>query len=146
ILRSILASFIHTLDTTDDITTCLDNLSNGNVRAALDIVRDFFGSGHVDTRKIAEIQELENGYTIPLHEMVRAIVFGDHVHYDPNQSRLIANLFQISTPDPKEHFLTPILIQVSLSLRQGASAEGGFVPLSEVYAPCQQMGFTPNQI
>ena len=146
VLRSILAAFISTLETTDDITACLENLSNGNVRAALDIVRDFFGSGHVDTRKIAEIQELDGGYTIPLHEMVRAIVFGDHVHYDPARSRLIANLFQISTPDPREHFLTPIFIIGSLGLRQGAGIEGGFVPVVEVYALCQKMGFSPNQI
>ncbi len=146
VLRSILAAFINTLETTEDITACLENLSNGNVRAALDIVRDFFGSGHVDTKKIAEIQELDGGYTIPLHEMVRAVVFGDHVHYDPTRSRLIANLFQISTPDPREHFLTPILIMGTLGLRQGAANEGGFVPVGEVYALCQKLGFSPNQI
>ena len=128
----------------DDLMRCIENLSSGNVRLALDLVRGFFGSGHVDTQKIISKVRDEGGYFIPLHEFHRAIIYGDNIHFDPSRSP-IANVLDITTPDPKEHFLQPIVIAY---LRHPAieRTEEGFVPVDRVYEYCQSLGFIPEQI
>jgi GTPase SAR1 family protein len=128
----------------DDLMRCVENLSSGNVRLALDLVRGFFGSGHVDTQKIINKVRDEGGYVIPLHEFHRAIIYGDNVHYDPSRSP-IANVFDITSIDPKEHFLQPIVLAY---LRHPAieGTDEGFVPVERVYQYCQGLGFTPEQI
>ena len=52
-------------------------MSAGNVRLALDLVRQFFGSGHINTQKILDIYHRSGGYRIPLHEFLRAIIYDD---------------------------------------------------------------------
>ncbi len=128
----------------DDVMRCLENVSSGNVRLALDLVRGFFGSGHVDTQKIITKVKDEGGYFIPLHEFHRAIIYGDNVHYDPSRSP-IANILDITTVDPKEHFLQPIIIAY---LRHPAieRSDEGFVPVEKVYEYCQGLSFMPEQI
>ena len=128
----------------DDLMRCVENLSSGNVRLALDLVLGFFGSGHVDTQKIITKVRDEGGYFIPLHEFHRAIIYGDNVHYDSSRSP-IANIFDITTVDPKEHFLQPIVIAY---LRHPAieRTDEGFVPVEKVYEYCQGLGFVPEQI
>lgn len=143
-LDIIIKSFIGSLEHKDDIPECLDNVSGGNVRVALDFVRDFFGSGHVDTKKIVEIYREKGDYTVSLHEFIRAIMYQDAVYYHPNQSPL-TNVFDITTPDRREHFLMAMLISVVES-QGGAGVEAGFVPLPLLYERLQPMGYTPRQI
>jgi GTPase SAR1 family protein len=64
----------------DDLLRCVENIASGNVRLALELVRGFFGSGHVDTQKIITKFREEGGYIIPLHEFQRAIIYGDNIH------------------------------------------------------------------
>ena len=52
------------------------------------------GSGHVDTAKILAIAEETGGYTIPLHEFMRAVIYGDH-ELDPSSS-VLPNVFDVS--------------------------------------------------
>lgn len=139
-LATIINAFLSTIYRRDDIIEFIDNIAGGNVRLALDFVKQFFGSGHVDTRKIIDIHR-EDKYLIPLHEFVRAIIYGDSEYYAPDQTP-IANVFDISTPDPKEHFLVPLLIGALLS---GKSSEG-FVEGNRLYDYLQNLGFTPLQI
>jgi hypothetical protein len=139
-LATIINAFLHTIYQRDEIMEFIDNMSGGNVRLALDFVKQFFGSGHVDTRKIIDIHR-ERKYLIPLHEFVRAIIYGNSEYYAPDQTP-IANIFDISTPDPKEHFLVPLLIGALLS---GKSPEG-FVEGNRLYDNLQDLGFTPFQI
>ena len=80
---------------------------------------------------------------MPLHEFLRAVTFGDTEYYDLERSP-IANLFDISQVDPKEHFLTPLLICSLTSSSKGS--EEGFVETSVVYERLQGFGFTPEQI
>lgn len=128
----------------DDLMRCVENLSSGNVRMALELVRGFFGSGHVDTQKIITKVREEGGYLIPLHEFHRAIIYGDNVHYDPSRSP-IANILDITSADPKEHFLQPLVIAF---LRQPAieRTDEGFVPVDKIYEYFQGLSFLPEQI
>ena len=122
----------------------VENIAAGNVRMALDLVRDFIGSGHVDTQKILDIIADSGRYEIPLHEFLRAIIYGDNEYYDPTSSP-VANLFDISSLDPKEHFILPLLLGV-LHTSGGAEHREGFVETSSLYDALQGMAFTPDQV
>ncbi len=143
-LESVLLALRDTLNESRDLAELIDNIAAGNVRVALDLVRDFLGSGHVDTQKIVDKYERTGRYTIALHEFLRAVIYGDNVHYDPARSP-IANLFDISTLDSREHFLLPILIS-TIHKWSGPGQENGFVETARVYERLQSLGFTPDQI
>ena len=140
-LKLIIRSFLKSLHKEDYLVECIDNIAGGNVRMALNLVKGFFGSGHVDTQKIAE-KSKNNLYVVPLHEFLRAAIYGDYVYYHPDRSPF-ANLFDISAKDGREHFLLPIFLSV---LRQAGHANNGFIETDEVYSALQGLGFTPEQI
>ena len=122
----------------------VDNLSGGNIRAALGFLNTFVGSGHVNTTKIFEIEEADANYKIALHEFVRAIIYGDHVHYNPTSSP-IANVFEISTNDGRQHFLIPIVLAFVERSGQVAGVDG-YVGLSALMTHAQGVGFAPKQV
>jgi hypothetical protein len=140
-LRSFLESLIRSLQTNSSLIELLDNLSGRNVRKALDSVNTFIGSGHVDSRKIIDIQN-DSGYTVAEHEFLRAVIYGDHEHFDPSSSQ-VCNLFDISLPDGREHFL--LLILLSFVERSVDSGEG-YVSASAVFAFAQSLEFSGSQI
>jgi len=73
------------------------------VRKALDLLTKFVGSGHLDIRKILRIWRDESRYVIPLHEFLRALIYGDSVYYDPASSP-VPNVFDIPSVGGREHF------------------------------------------
>ena len=119
-------------------------MAGGNVRQALGFLNTFVGSGHVDTRKILEIQRETGSYDVPLHEFVRAILYGDYRYYDPSASP-IANVFEISQPDSREHFLLPLLL-AHIERTGGVGQEEGFVAVEHIVAFAQGLGYTPRQV
>lgn len=122
----------------------IENLAGGNMRLALQFVTDFIGSGHIDTTKMLDIARSGQRYRIPLHEFLRALLFGDGVYYDPESSP-IANLFQITQPDGREHFLLPLLLSETQRLGDRIGKEG-YVEVDELFAFGQRIGFNVDQI
>ncbi|MFC7276642.1 hypothetical protein ACFQS1_21850 [Paractinoplanes rhizophilus] len=143
-LTAYLEVLLENFENNERLVSLVDNLSAGNARRALEFVSRFIGSGHVDTRKILGIYEREGDYTIALHEFLRAIIYGDAEHYDPDVSP-IANMFGISQPDGREHFLLGILVAHVESAGDRKGTEG-FVPTDDVYNFAQKCGFSPDQI
>jgi len=143
-LDLVLGVLQNSLSNNRQLVECIDNLASGNMRMALDLVRGFLGSGHVDTEKIARIQREEGSYTVPVHEFLRATLYGDGVYYDPSASP-IANVFDIANPDPKEHFLVLGVLSI-LNESQAGMEDFGFCPAARVYERLQGCGFTPEQI
>lgn len=144
-LDAFIRIFLDSLDyPKDQIGEFIDAIASGNVRLALDLVRNFFGSGHVNTKKILDIYESTGQYIISFHEFLRAVTFGDYVYYEPESSS-IANLFDVSQLDLKEHFLIPILIKI-LEVIGRREKESRYVDLSTVYELLQSIGYTPEQI
>ena len=143
-LDTVLEIFLRSLRENRRLVEAIDNIASGNVRRALDLVKGFFGSGHVDTQKILDIEERGGRYIIPLHEFERAVIFGENRHYDPSTSH-IANLFDINHLDGKEHFLLPSVLTLVLSHSQRRTREG-FVETQWIYDRLQGQGFTVNQI
>lgn len=148
-LEIYLTVLVYSFSENKELMEFIDNVCSGNIRLALEFITTFIGSGHVDTGKILEKEKKGDTrgfphYMIPLHEFLRAVIYGDNVYYDPLTSS-IANLFDVSTPDGREHFLLSILIEY---IEKAASSAGmeGFVPASMIYEFAQSLGFTPTQI
>lgn len=119
-------------------------MCGGNIRLALEFVRDFIGSGHVNTEKILTIYHDTGRYDVPLHEFLRAVIYGDHEYYCPDTSRVI-NVFDISSNDGREHFLSPVLLN-QLGRWAQQSVDEGYVSIDKIYSYMQNLGFNPLQI
>jgi hypothetical protein len=83
-------------------------------------------------------------YTISVHEFMRAVIFGDHEHYDPSTSP-IANLFDISTPDGREHFLLGNVVGF-IERNSSNTVQQGYVDAEPIYEFAQSLGFSPAQV
>jgi hypothetical protein len=143
-METIVEVFLHSLDRNVKLIECIENIAGGNVRFALNTIKQFFGSGHVNTRKIVDTQRLDPPYTVPLHEFMRALIYQDTVYYDPSKSP-VDNLFDVSSHDPREHFLLPLLLGALMSTGS-ENLERGFVSTGSVYERLEALGFTPSQI
>lgn len=144
-LGSIIQVFINSLNYKDDLMQFIDNISAGNVRVALDLVKNFFGSGHVNTEKIIKIYDETGSYLIPLHEFLRAVIYGDNEYFNSQIFNNIYNVFEISTNDRKEHFIEPLIIAI-LASYSFKTEQDGFKETSLVYEQLQGLGFTAEQI
>jgi hypothetical protein len=122
----------------------LENLSGGNIRAALELLNTFIGSGHVNTERMLNLEGKGDRYIISPHEFIRAVIYGDSLHFDPSRS-LVANIFDLSSNDGREHFLLPLIIGL---LDRSADTRGnnGFVETQYLYDSLQALGFSPDQI
>lgn len=142
-LEILIKVFLDSLSFNKDLMEFIDNITSGNVRLGLDLVKNFFGSGHVDTEKCINIYKDTGSYYIPLHEFIRAIIYGDSIYYNSEVS-LITNIFDVANNDPKEHFLLSLIIGYLSSL--SSYQESGFVDTLKVYERLQNFGYTPEQI
>lgn len=131
-------------DDAPELVEFVENLGGGNVREALGFLNTFVGSGHVNTRKILEIEEKDGDYRIPLHEFVRAIIYGDHQYFDPTASP-VANVLEISTEDGREHFLLMLLL-LHIERAGEVGRREGFVGIDEIMVFGQSLGYIPAQI
>ncbi|TGE27313.1 hypothetical protein [Hymenobacter metallicola] len=122
----------------------IDNISAGNIRQAIDVVKSFFGSGHVNTEKILHIFSTDGDYDIPFHEFLRAVIFGDNIYYDPSRS-LITNVFDIHYNDTKEYFLGSIVLGMLQSSMNSGRGDG-YLESEKIYAQLQGYGYTVPQI
>jgi hypothetical protein len=143
-LDAVIRSFLQGLGRDDELKKCIEHISGGNVRLALDMIRQFFGSGHVDTEKIVDIYRRDKHYYVSVHEFLRAVIYGDAEHYDPTRSN-VANVFDVSTADTREHFLMPFLLGL-LSAKAVEASDDGFVETAAVYRMLQMLGYNPEQI
>lgn len=143
-LDILIQCFIDSLESNRSLFTFFENVSNGNIRKAIELIKKFFGSGHVNTEKIIGVVENKGKYTIPVHEILRSVIYGDNEHYNPINSE-ITNLFDVRANTPKDHFTIPII----LGLLQDYSINNrneGFVPIKEIYSYMQTLGYLPITI
>jgi hypothetical protein len=127
-----------------DLYTFFENVSNGNIRKAIELIKKFFGSGHVDTEKIIKIIEDHDFYMVPVHEVLRGVIFGDNVHYSPYNSEII-NLLDVRTNDAKDHFTISIILGV-LNDYSINNRNQGFIQINDLYTYLQKLGYIPSTI
>jgi GTPase SAR1 family protein len=140
-----LKALIHSLRNNKDLAELLENITGGNIREALELIKGFIGSANVDSEKIISIIRSGDGrYVIPLHEFSKQALLGEYSHYDAKSS-IAFNLFDIRYPDRREHFLCSIIVAFLLSDSSAKTAEG-FLPTSAVLREMQSFGFVSDQV
>jgi len=143
-LSLFLKTLIYSLSTNKEIGELLTNITGGNVRSVIDLVRSFIGSPNVDAEKIIEIMEYEGQYLIPVHEFSKSALLGDYSHFNPDSS-VAMNIFDVFFPDTKEHFLVPITLAF-LNTKGNHKDKNGFVQTSELIEELQSFGYLVEQI
>lgn len=138
-LRSFFEVLAENCRTNASLLALIDNIAGGNMRLALRFVSSFIGSGHIDTRKILDVYDVQGRYVIAVHEFLRALLYGDGVYYDPEASP-IANLFHVAQPDGREHFLLPVLL-AEIQVQGERFAQEGYVSSDHIFSVGQSMGY-----
>jgi hypothetical protein len=144
-LRVYLDILSKSLSRSEGLESALVNLSGGNARRALELMRDFLQSPHAEADTIvARNSERGRDYLVPSHVFLRSVLLCDGLYYSPKRSR-IPNLFDISTTDTREHFVLPCVLGL---LRRASERTGseGYVTIEEVFATFQDVGFEADQI
>lgn len=139
-----LKALIYSLSHNPEIPELLSNITGGNVRQVIELVKGFIGNPNVDAEKIILIMTKEDGYLIPLHEFSKAALLGTYSHYNPDSS-VAYNLFDVTHPDKKEHFLSAFIISF-LEKPAHKSDKNGFVNSDDLFEEVQALGFAPEQI
>jgi hypothetical protein len=140
----------YSFDTNTDLKEFIDNITYGNIRQAIEFLSTFIGSGHIDTHKIIlKDTENQNGkgtkrYNVALHEFIRAIIFKDNHYFNPSSTE-VSNLFDISSPDAKEHFQQILLLDYFLRYHTLSQSEG-FHSTKKIVEYMQNFGYNIFQI
>jgi len=143
-LKDYFSVLLYSFNNNNYLIEFLDNICGGNIRTALEYIRLFIGSGHVNTEKILNKYRETGKFLVGEHEFLRAVVYVDNEHYSPLMSNFM-NLFDISTPDGREHFLSSILLSQMHRWTQDSTTEG-FINISTIFQYLQSLGFYPGQI
>jgi len=143
-LELLLESFKNSLIRNRSLFQFIENISNGNVRKSIELIKKFLGSGHVDTEKILSIIEDQGSYVIPVHEVLRSIIFGDNIYYNSYNSDIV-NIFDVRNSNESDHFTIPIILGL-LNDQSVNSRNEGFLPINEIYSYMQEKGFNPSMI
>lgn len=143
-LDILIQCFINSLASNKYLFTFFENVSNGNIRKAVELIKKFFGSGHVNTEKIIGLIQETGKYTIPVHEILRSVIYGDNEHYSPVNSE-ITNLFDVRTNAPKDHFTIPLILGLLQDYSENNRNEG-FVSIKDIYSYMQKLGYLPITI
>lgn len=138
-----LRSVLHSLKKNRDITELLSNITGGNIREVLELVKGFIGSANVDSDKIIGIMRSGHEYNIPIHEFSKQAILGEYSHYDAKSS-IAYNLFDVRYPERKEHFLSSFIVGFIASDNYEKSPEG-FVSTSTIIREMQSHGFVHDQ-
>lgn len=143
-LALFLKALIISLKRNKDIHEFLGNITAGNIRSVLDLVTRFIGSPNVDAEKIIDIMERQNEYLIPLHEFTKSALLGDYSHYNPETS-IAMNVYDICMPDPKAHFLVPIILSY-MGEDLAKLDKDGFIFTKDIIEELQTFSYNCNQI
>jgi hypothetical protein len=101
-IATFLKALIYSLRNNKELSELLGNITGGNIREALELIKGFIGSANVDSEKIIDVMENGDGrYVIPLHEFSKQALLGEYSHYDAKSS-IAFNLFDIRYPDRRD--------------------------------------------
>ncbi|MCI0427744.1 MAG: hypothetical protein L0Z46_07000, partial [Nitrospiraceae bacterium] len=135
LLEALIAS---TTGKNENIVRMLASVSNGDMRHALDMFREFLSSGNTNVDKIIDILERYHTYTVSFHEFAKSAILGSRKYYQASVSHIV-NLFRQSDALGSSH-MTACRILARLAAAEGvASAHGeGFVVASTLLREYRQ--------
>ena len=136
---------LRSIRTNNSIQQFLSNITGGNTRLVIELITAFFGSPNVHSEKIVLIEERDRNYIVPLHEFTKHALLGEYAYYNALSSLVACNIFDISAPDPREHFLPSLLIAF-LNSSSSIPDNDGFVLGATVLAEMNKYGFLEEQV
>ncbi len=99
--------------------------AHGNMRLALDLLRQFLLSGYINVSEMARI----GGFTLQIHQVLKPMMIPYRYFYDESESN-IPNIYQIRSKVNGSHFTASrILFRLSHNMSQKNPA---YVPLSQL--------------
>lgn len=110
-----------------NIVRMLASVSNGDMRLALDMFRNFLSSGNTHVDKIIDIQERLGGYVVPFHEFAKSAILGSRKYYREKVSHIV-NVFKKADAINASHMTACRLLSRLATAEGTASAHGqGYV-------------------
>lgn len=140
-----LKSTLRSIKSNKDIRTFLSNITGGNTRLVIELFTSFCGSPNVEAERIVSIEKQTNNYKVPLHEFTKHALLGEYAYYSQTSSLVACNVYDIFQPDPKEHFLSCLLISY-ISSPTGERDKDGFVEGNSILKEMSRVGFVEKQI
>ena len=140
-----LSATLRSIRKNDDIKLFLGNITGGNTRSVIEMITSFCGSPNVDAQKIVRIETATNSYVVPLHEFTKHALLGEYAYYNPQSSLVACNVFDVSAADPREHFLSSLVVAY-LSSNLGNRDNDGFVSGETIISEMLQHGFIEDQV
>ena len=139
-----LKATLRSIRSSNKIKTFLGNITGGNTRLIIELITGFCGSPNVECERIVEIEEQTGDYQVPLHEFTKRALLGEYAYYNPLSSLVACNLFDVSLPDPREHFLTALIVAY-ISSPMGLKDRDGFVVSEAIIREMLRQGFSEDQ-
>lgn len=110
-----------------NIVRFLSCISNGDMRFALNLFKEFISSGNTNVEKILKIYNEHKGYTVPFHEFAKSTILSQRRYYKNSNSHVL-NLFNKSTASTSSWFTAPrILSRLSSAASSPSSFGEGYV-------------------
>lgn len=100
VLRALIRS---TAQGNHNIVRMLSCVSNGDMRHALGMFREFISSGNTQIDKILTIISESGGYTVPFHEFAKSAILGSRKYFKSDSSHIV-NVFVRSASVRSSHF------------------------------------------
>jgi hypothetical protein len=115
-----------------NISSCIEHLCFGNMRAALTMFSTFLSSGATDVEKMLKIYRRDGNYFVAFHEFLRSIMLGERVYYKERYSQIM-NLFECGQEKNSSHFTSVRILKILDLHRLVSSKEGeGFYTITDL--------------
>lgn len=137
-------ALLYSLEYNKDLIELLSNITGGNIRDVIELVKNFIGNPNVESDKIIRIMKEDDQYLIPVHEFSKSAILGEYSHYS-DLSSIAMNIYDVMFPDTREHFLVSIILGY-LDYNESHRDRDGFVNIDKIYLEFQNAGFTIDQI
>lgn len=142
---SFLNATARSIKSNDSIRQFLSNITGGNTRSVVELITGFFGSPNVNSEKIVELEERTHNYKIPLHEFTKHALLGEYAYFNAQSSQVACNVFDVTTADPREHFLASLVIAY-ISSNIGTVDNDGFISGRAIFSEMTRHGFIEEQV